>query len=307
MQARLSHATRFYIRFVFQIGRLVVGKARTEVFCEDRQMSAWKADRIKPGEACEFLTAPLRARHRSICCPTAAIMSSSAARAAATAAGAIWPSPAGARMPRAIAGARFIYLRDVATGEFWSTAYQPTLRASRNATKPSSRRPAPSFASTMPASKSTPKSASRRKTTWSCGASRSPIILTSRRVIELTSYAEVVLAAPAADAAHPAFSNLFVQTEFCAHRPPFFAPAAPAPQEEKPPWLLHLMVGQGGEQGEVSCETDRARFIGRGRTLASPAALQSIVAAVQHRRFRAGSHHLAAAHGHPGAPRNRPH
>ena len=37
--------------------------------------------------------------------------------------------------------------------------------------------------------------------------------------------------------------------------------------EEKPPWLLHLMVGQGGAQGEISCETDRARFIGRGRTL----------------------------------------
>ena len=36
----------------------------------------------------------------------------------------------------------------------------------------------------------------------------------ARRVIELTSYAEVVLAPPAADAAHPAFSNLFVQTEF---------------------------------------------------------------------------------------------
>jgi cyclic beta-1,2-glucan synthetase len=36
----------------------------------------------------------------------------------------------------------------------------------------------------------------------------------SARTIELTSYAEVVLASAASDAAHPAFSNLFVQTEF---------------------------------------------------------------------------------------------
>src|SRR6185295_15536804 len=47
-------------------------------------------------------------------------------------------------------------------------------------------------------------------------------------------------------------------------------------QEEKPPWLLHLMVGQGAEPGEISCETDRFRFVGRGGTLASPAAMQSI-------------------------------
>ncbi|HUD81852.1 MAG TPA: hypothetical protein VMQ67_00050, partial [Candidatus Saccharimonadales bacterium] len=44
--------------------------------------------------------------------------------------------------------------------------------------------------------------------------------------------------------------------------------------EEKPPWLLHLMVGQEDKQGEISCETDRFRFVGRGGTLANPAAMQ---------------------------------
>jgi cyclic beta-1,2-glucan synthetase len=34
--------------------------------------------------------------------------------------------------------------------------------------------------------------------------------------------------------------------------------------------------GQGGEQGEISCETDRSRFVGRGGTLANPAAMQSL-------------------------------
>ena len=67
-------------------------------------------------------------------------------------------------------------------------------------------------------SKRTRKSASRPRTMSSCGASRSPIVRAAPRTIEVTSYAEVVLATPAADAAHPAFSNLFVQTELFAHR-----------------------------------------------------------------------------------------
>ena len=40
------------------------------------------------------------------------------------------------------------------------------------------------------------------------------------RIIEVTSYAEVVLSPPQADAAHPAFSKMFVQTE---HVPQFGA------------------------------------------------------------------------------------
>src|SRR5664280_1915165 len=98
----------------------------------------------------------------------------------------------------------------------------------------------------------------------------------AHRVVDLTSYAEVVLALPAADAAHPAFSNLFVQTEFAQKSSAILCTRRARSQEEKPPWLLHLMVGQGGEQGEISCETDRFRFVGRGGTLVSPAAMQSL-------------------------------
>ena len=65
---------------------------------------------------------------KSSCCPTAATTSWSPTPAAATAAGGTWRSRAGARTPRATAGARFCYLRDVESGEFWSTAYQPTLK-----------------------------------------------------------------------------------------------------------------------------------------------------------------------------------
>ncbi len=89
----------------------------------------------------------------------------------------------------------------------------------------------------------------------------------------MTSYAEVVLAPPAHDLSHPAFSNLFVQTELVRNRRAIFCTRRPRSAEERPPWLFHLMTVQGTTIGEASFETDRMQFIGRTRTLASPAAL----------------------------------
>ena len=93
------------------------------------------------------------------------------------------------------------------------------------------------------------------------------------RTIELTSYAEVVLAPPAADAAHPAFSNLFVQTQIVRERQAILCTRRPRSNGEKPPWMVHLMTVHGQTTGTMSYETDRARFIGRGRTIADPAAM----------------------------------
>ncbi len=169
----------------------------------------------------------------------------------------------------------FVYLRDLATGEFWSAAYQPTLRATKGyeaiftqACAEFRQRHADLEIHTE-ISVSPEDDVELRRITI---ANRSPVA----RIIELTSYAEAVLAIPAADAAHPAFSNLFVQTEFARKSSAILCTRRARSHEERPPWLLHLMVGQGGEQGEISCETDRARFVGRGGTLANPAAMQSI-------------------------------
>src|SRR6059058_1180750 len=96
------------------------------------------------------------------------------------------------------------------------------------------------------------------------------------RTIELTSYAEVVLATQAADEVHPTFSNLFVQTEFVPDSSAILCTRRARTAEEKPPWLLHLLVGQGGTDGETSCETDRARFIGRDGNLVNPAAMKKV-------------------------------
>jgi cellobiose phosphorylase len=168
----------------------------------------------------------------------------------------------------------FVYLRDVATGEFWSTAYQPTLRATKGyeaiftQARAEFRQRHAGLEIHTEISVSPEDDVELRR-----------IRITNRslvtRVIELTSYAEVVLALPATDATHPAFSNLFVETEFARKSSAILCTRRASFPEEKPPWLLHLMMGQGGEQGEISCETDRGKFVGRGGTLANPAAMQS--------------------------------
>jgi cellobiose phosphorylase len=169
----------------------------------------------------------------------------------------------------------FIYVRDAVTGEFWSAAHQPCLRATKRCEaifsqgRAEFRQRHAGLEIHTEISVSPEDDIELRRLTLT---NRSH----ARRVIELTSYAEVVLALPAADASHPAFSNLFVQTEFVSPHPAVLCTRRPRSEGEKPPWLLNFMVGQGGEQSEVSCETDRARFIGRGRTPADPAALQKV-------------------------------
>ncbi|MDR3640154.1 MAG: cyclic beta 1-2 glucan synthetase, partial [Humidesulfovibrio sp.] len=96
----------------------------------------------------------------------------------------------------------------------------------------------------------------------------------TRRALDVTSYAEVALAPQAADALHPAFSNLFVQTEIVDPQRAILCTRRPRSQGEATPCLLHLMVVRGGKEANVSYETDRMRFIGRGNTAATPQALR---------------------------------
>jgi cellobiose phosphorylase len=98
-----------------------------------------------------------------------------------------------------------------------------------------------------------------------------------RRKIELTSYAEVVLTTPAADATHPAFSNLFVETKILRKRSAILCTRRPRSKDEKTPWMLHLMAAEKVKDDLVSFETDRSKFIGRGRTVADPVAMTGVI------------------------------
>jgi cyclic beta-1,2-glucan synthetase len=93
------------------------------------------------------------------------------------------------------------------------------------------------------------------------------------RVLELTSYAEVVLDTARGDAMHPAFSKLFVESEFLPRRQLLLLKRRPRAATQPTQWVVHSLFSETPGVMVREYETDRARFIGRGRTLADPAAL----------------------------------
>ncbi len=157
----------------------------------------------------------------------------------------------------------FIFLRDVANGAVWSAGYQPVGR------EPDGyeveffedraqiiRKDGPILTATE-ILVSTEDDVEVRCVSITNADSRV-------REIEFTSYAEVVLASPAADSAHPAFSKLFVQTEFAADGRTLLAARRGREPSDMPLWLFHRCAVEGEAVGELQFETDRARFIGRG-------------------------------------------
>ncbi len=91
------------------------------------------------------------------------------------------------------------------------------------------------------------------------------------REIELTTCAEIALNHPMGDAGHPAFSKLFVQTSVTDGEPVLLARRRPRGLNENWPWIAQALVGDGAD---LSWETNRATFIGRGHDLLSPAAME---------------------------------
>ena len=95
------------------------------------------------------------------------------------------------------------------------------------------------------------------------------------REIELTSYGEIVLAPPDADRAHPAFANLFVETEWRPTEAAILATRRPRASNEARRWLAHVAAVGHELVGDITCETDRARFVGRGRSVRNPVAMEA--------------------------------
>ncbi|MDQ7830484.1 MAG: glucoamylase family protein [Desulfovibrionaceae bacterium] len=166
----------------------------------------------------------------------------------------------------------FIYLRDRDTGRYWSTGYQPTLcqadhyEAAFVQGRAEYQRRDASIETHTEMSVSPEDDAEIRRVTLTNLSSRT-------RRVEVTSYAEVVLAPLNADLAHRAFSNLFVQTEILPERQAILCTRRRRTPDEPTPWMFHVLAAPGVSADEVSYETDRAAFVGRGRTAANPVAL----------------------------------
>ncbi|WP_430233219.1 GH36-type glycosyl hydrolase domain-containing protein [Nitrosomonas communis] len=170
----------------------------------------------------------------------------------------------------------FCYLRDERSGEVWSTAYQPTLKQPQHYEVIFSEGRAEfrrrdvigdgSFETYTEMAVSPEDDIELRRVRIT---NRTGI----RRTITMTSYAEVVLAVPAADMLHPAFNKLFVQTEIDEKCHAILCTRRPRSATEKTCWLFHMMTGHGANIDAISYETDRMQFIGRGHTTADPQAL----------------------------------
>jgi len=169
----------------------------------------------------------------------------------------------------------FCYIRDVTSREFWSNAYQPTLKRSKHFEAVFSEGRA-EFRGRDHEYDIHTEIAVSPEDDIELRRVRITNRARTRRSIDVTSYAEVVLASPAADGLHPAFSNLFVQTEIIRPQRAILCTRRPRSQGEPTPWMLHLMAAHGADIGEVSYETDRMQFIGRGNTVADPQAMSGI-------------------------------
>ena len=168
----------------------------------------------------------------------------------------------------------FCYIRDVASTQFWSAAYQPALRqtdhyeAIFSEGRAEFRGRSNEYEMHTEIAVSPEDDIELRRVRITNHARK-------RREIDVTSYAEVVLAPPIADDLHPAFSSLFVQTEIVDRHHAILCTRRPRSQDEKAPWMLHMMTVHGAKSEEVSYETDRMQFIGRGNTVANPQALSA--------------------------------
>lgn len=168
----------------------------------------------------------------------------------------------------------FGYIRDCVTQEFWSITYQPTLVAAEN------------FKAVFTESHASFSRNDRRLDlhTEIVISPEDDIELrrlrihnrsNNQRIIEFTSYAEIVLAPQPFDLSQPGFSNLFIETELLPKKQAILATRRTYADNQINPCLFHLLNVYHVNTFELSYETDRNQFIGRGHDFNTPLALQT--------------------------------
>jgi len=170
------------------------------------------------------------------------------------------------------AGAHFVYLRDPWSGDVWSPTYHPTCRepdeyeAIFELEKATFRQRDGDFETQLQVVVSPEDDVEVRRLSITNRGDRP-------REIEVTSYAEIVLTRPEDDLAHPAFGKLFIETEYDAQSAGLLFSRRPRSADEPHAWAFHVLAVDGRLGGAVEWETDRAKFLGRGRSPAWPVAL----------------------------------
>ncbi|HEU4779381.1 MAG TPA: glucoamylase family protein [Steroidobacteraceae bacterium] len=166
----------------------------------------------------------------------------------------------------------YLLMRDVETGRVWSAGYQPcagqpgSYEVSFTEDRAEIIRTDGDITSTLEVQVSPEDDAEVRLLSLTNSSLRA-------REIEVTSYAELVLGSQAADLAHPAFSKMFVRTEFLAREGLLLAHRRRRAPDEPEIWASHHAVVEGTTVGAPQHETDRAKFLGRSRELRAPLAM----------------------------------
>jgi cyclic beta-1,2-glucan synthetase len=166
----------------------------------------------------------------------------------------------------------YVFIRDVRSGEVWSAGFQPSgvepdsYDVSFTEDRAEFTRHDRTLSTTLDVLVSTENDAEVRRVSISNTGLRT-------RECEITSYAELVLAPQSADVAHPAFSKLFVETEYHSGTGAILATRRKRTPTEPDIWAAHLMAIDGGAVGKAEFETDRARFLGRSNGIRTPIAM----------------------------------
>ncbi len=156
----------------------------------------------------------------------------------------------------------YLYLRDVKTGAIWSAGVEPLGQAQGHTAV---------FCDHHAAFTHTTAHLITHTEVVVSGeddaeARRVSLTNTGRhmREVDITSYAELVLAPASADLSHPAFSKMFVVTDFLPELGVLIATRRKRTPSDPEVWAAHIAVVEGVETAPLLHETDRARFVGRG-------------------------------------------
>jgi cyclic beta-1,2-glucan synthetase len=169
-------------------------------------------------------------------------------------------------------GSHYLYLRDVRTGNVWSATHQPIARTTEDYR-----------ATFLPHQAEFRQSVDEIETLLEVAVSAEDDVEVRRlalrnrglrtREIEVTSYVEIALAALGDDLAHPAFGKLFLETEWRPETAGLLCCRRPRAADDRGEYAMHVLSRESRVLSTVEWETDRARFLGRGRGLDRPQAL----------------------------------
>ncbi len=169
-------------------------------------------------------------------------------------------------------GGQHLYLRDVRSGRVWSPTHHPTDQESGDdlvlftMEKATFQRRHDEIGTRLDVAVSPEHDVEVRRLEVTNHGSRI-------RELEVTSYAEVVLASHADDLAHPAFGKLFMESEYLRESGALLCRRRRRAPEDEELFAVHVIAQEGRTQGPLEWETDRDRFLGRGRGPEDPQAL----------------------------------